>query len=109
MNIYCRLPPDCTPHLSVEARLINFLLRRYRKIGRIARPVHDANTSVSVDFGLGLIQVLDFDETNQVLTTSVWKRFVRNLFSNQSKTPSKNETYIVIIYYEIGWLKYLVD
>ena len=45
-------------------------------MGRIARPVHNANISVDVEFGLGLIQVLDFDETNQVLTTSVWKRFV---------------------------------
>ena len=77
------LPADCIPELSVEARLTNYLLRRYRQVGRIARPVHNATSSVDVEFGLGLIQVLDFDETNQVLTTSVWKRFVSLLAKSQ--------------------------
>lgn len=51
-------------------------MERYKKVGNIARPVENAMRTVKVEFGLALIQILDFDETNQVLTTNVWKRYV---------------------------------
>lgn len=37
-----------------------------------SRPVKNASHSVSVTFALGLNQLLDLDEKNQVLSTSVW-------------------------------------
>lgn len=36
----------------------------------------NASQTVKIEFGLALIQILDFDETNQVLTSNVWKRYV---------------------------------
>ncbi|GFO36506.1 neuronal acetylcholine receptor subunit alpha-10 [Plakobranchus ocellatus] len=37
-----------------------------------SRPVKNASHSVTITFALGLNQLLDLDEKNQVLTTSVW-------------------------------------
>ncbi|CAD5124154.1 DgyrCDS12454 [Dimorphilus gyrociliatus] len=62
--------------LSEESRISFHLMERYKKVGNIARPVENAMKTVKVEFGLALIQILDFDETNQVLTTNVWKRYI---------------------------------
>ena len=59
--------------------MTRFLSRRYKKAGRIARPVLNSTQTIRVEFGMALIQILDFDETNQVLATNVWKRYVSRL------------------------------
>ena len=63
-------------HSSEESRLVQFLMKKYRQSGVIARPVINSSETLVVEFALALIQILDFDETNQVLTTNVWKRYV---------------------------------
>ncbi|ELT96539.1 hypothetical protein CAPTEDRAFT_52979, partial [Capitella teleta] len=67
-------PEDELPR-SYESRLIHFLLKRYKRAGTFARPLLNSSATTKVEFALALIQILDFDETNQVLTTNVWKRY----------------------------------
>lgn len=67
---------DREMEFSHESRLINCLLDRYEHVTTLARPVSDSGSNVVVDFGISLIQILDFDEINQVLTTSIWKNYV---------------------------------
>ncbi|XP_029643592.1 neuronal acetylcholine receptor subunit alpha-10-like isoform X1 [Octopus sinensis] len=54
---------------GVERRLFAQLFDNYNSL---SRPVRNASSTVSVDFGLSLNQILDLDEKNQVLTTAVW-------------------------------------
>ena len=63
-------------HLSHESRLINCLLDRYARVTTLARPVKDSSSNVVVEFGVSLIQILDFDEIKQIVTTSMWKNYV---------------------------------
>ena len=63
-------------HLSHESRLINCLLDRYARATTLARPVKDSSANVVVEFGVSLIQILDFDEIKQIVTTSMWKNYV---------------------------------
>lgn len=65
---------------SHESRLVRFLSERYARAGRVARPLRNSSHTLRVEFALVLIQILDFDETNQVLTTNVWKRYVSSPF-----------------------------
>ncbi|GFR89970.1 neuronal acetylcholine receptor subunit alpha-9-like precursor [Elysia marginata] len=53
-----------------------------------SRPVKNASHSVSVTFALGLNQLLDLDEKNQVLTTSVW---IYEEWQDEMLTWSPNE------------------
>lgn len=62
--------------MSEEKRLIKKLLHDYEKVGLIGRPVRNTSDTINVYYGLGLIQILDLDEKNQVLTTNVWNTFV---------------------------------
>ncbi|ESO84739.1 hypothetical protein LOTGIDRAFT_80104, partial [Lottia gigantea] len=57
---------------SAEKLLIKKLLERYSKQGRFGRPVVNTSDSLTVYFGLSLIQILDVDETNQVLKSNIW-------------------------------------
>ncbi|KAK2141523.1 hypothetical protein LSH36_1087g00002 [Paralvinella palmiformis] len=66
---------DDTYQQSDESRLASFLMSRYARAGRIARPLRNSSMTMTVEFSLALIQILDFDETNQVLTTNTWKRY----------------------------------
>lgn len=52
-----------------EQRLLMKLLNNYNSN---VRPVINSNHSVPVTFGISLIQVMDMDEKNQVLTLNVW-------------------------------------
>ena len=61
--------------MSDEKRLINMLLSKYNRVGKQGRPVINISETVTVYFGVGLIQ-LDLDEKNKVLTMSMWTRFV---------------------------------
>ena len=56
-----------------------FLQERYLRAGKVARPVRNSSQNLRIEFALVLIQILDFDETNQVLTTNVWKRYVSTM------------------------------
>ena len=62
--------------LSDEKRLIKHLLDNYKKVGKVGRPVYNTSATVSVEYGVALVQILDLDEKNQVLTTNVWSRYV---------------------------------
>ena len=63
--------------MSDEKLLIKHLLDQYEKVGVIGRPVYNTSETIKVYYGLALIQILDLDEKNQVLTTNVWSRYVR--------------------------------
>ena len=62
--------------LSDEKRLIKRLLEQYETVGIVGRPVYNTSETIQVFYGLALIQILDLDEKNQVLTTNVWSRYV---------------------------------
>jgi len=62
--------------LSDEKRLIKHLLRSYQRVGVVGRPVYNQSDTIKVRYGLQLIQILEMDEKNQVLTTNVWSRYV---------------------------------
>lgn len=62
--------------MSDEKRLIKYLLENYERVGIVGRPVYNTSETVRVNYGLALIQILDLDEKNQVLTTNVWSRYV---------------------------------
>ena len=65
--------------MSQEKRLITELLTNYAKMGKMGRPVAFDNETIKVYYGLSLIQILDLDERNQVLTTNVWATYVSEL------------------------------
>ncbi|KAK2169881.1 hypothetical protein LSH36_6g07005, partial [Paralvinella palmiformis] len=62
--------------LSNEKRLIKHLLDNYERVGKVGRPVFNTTDTITVQYGLALIQILDLDEKNQVLTTNCWSRYV---------------------------------
>ena len=68
---------DMLSAVSDEKRLIKYLLDSYREVGVIGRPVANISTTIKVNFGLALVQLLNLDEKNQVLTTNMWSRYVR--------------------------------
>ena len=67
---------DVVSGLSDEKRLIKYLLDNYENVGVIGRPVLNTSATITVYFGLALIQILDLDEKNQILNTNVWSRYV---------------------------------
>ena len=62
--------------LSDEDQLIKHLLHMYKRRGRYGRPVKHFNDSVKIQFNMQLIQIMDLDEKEQVLTLNVWDRYV---------------------------------
>ena len=62
--------------ISHEAMLIRYLLHRLYHFGMLARPLLNSSHAVSVQFGMALVQILDFDETRQLIVTHVWKSYV---------------------------------
>lgn len=62
--------------MSLEKKLITDILSNYAKMGKMGRPVAFDNETLKVYYGLSLIQILDLDERNQVLTTNVWATYV---------------------------------
>ena len=63
--------------ISDESRLIHFLMWKYSSFGTMARPILDSAQPVQVFFRMILVQILDFDETKQILISNVWKSYVR--------------------------------
>uniref|UniRef100_A0A5K3FXG1 Neur_chan_LBD domain-containing protein n=1 Tax=Mesocestoides corti TaxID=53468 RepID=A0A5K3FXG1_MESCO len=53
------------------SRLYDVLMNR-QQYNKLLRPVTNANNTLTVYFGLGLLQLMDLDEVNQILTTNVW-------------------------------------
>ena len=66
--------------LSDEKRLIKKLLEDYETVGKVGRPVYNTSQKIVVNYGLALVQILDLDEKNQVLTTNVWGRYVSTFY-----------------------------
>ncbi|KAK3089763.1 hypothetical protein FSP39_006302 [Pinctada imbricata] len=61
--------------ISEEDRLLRHLFRGYEHRSIYSRPVHNFNHTVTVRFGLQLIQIMDLDERNQILTLNVWSHY----------------------------------
>ena len=61
--------------MSAEKRVIQMLMEKYSRVGKMGRPVRNTSHPVLVHFGLGLIQ-LDLNEKDKVLTMSMWTRYV---------------------------------
>ncbi|KAL5963456.1 Acetylcholine receptor subunit beta-like 2 [Taenia solium] len=55
-----------------EASRLYDVLMNQQGYNKILRPVSHANETLTVFFGLGLLQLMDLDEVNQILTTNVW-------------------------------------
>ena len=70
--------------MSDEKRLIKHLLDEYEVIGIVGRPVLNINETMKVHYGLALIQILDLNEKDQILTTNVWCRYVGSSFQSSS-------------------------
>ena len=62
--------------MSDEKRLIKRLLTNYDDVGVVGRPVLNHSQMIRVKYGLSLIQILDLNEKDQVLTTNVWSKYV---------------------------------
>jgi len=58
--------------LSDEARLINTLRDRYKKIGRAARPVQNSSMPVKVRLSIMLYQLINVVEAEQFITLKLW-------------------------------------
>jgi len=63
--------------LSDEARLAGALIRRYRKIGKVARPVANSSMPVEVRLSVMLYQLVGVDEHEQFITLKLWIHMVR--------------------------------
>ena len=81
--------------MSDESRLIQFLLYKYSKSGTMARPVLDSSQAVQVYFRMILVQILDFDETKQILISNVWKSYVSILIVKGSLLDVNNNNIYV--------------
>ncbi|CAG5131102.1 unnamed protein product, partial [Candidula unifasciata] len=61
--------------MSHEKRLIRDLIGNYSERGKMGRPVQDQNETITIFYGMSLIQILDLDEKNQILSTNVWATY----------------------------------
>ncbi|XP_020901360.2 neuronal acetylcholine receptor subunit alpha-10 [Exaiptasia diaphana] len=77
-NEFCSL--EANKLQSPEEKVINFILENYRQE---ARPVINPNSTVSVEFGLELVQLVNVNDRHQMITTNVW---VRQKWENQLLT-----------------------
>ncbi|XP_026220480.1 neuronal acetylcholine receptor subunit alpha-7 isoform X1 [Anabas testudineus] len=63
----------CFVHDSLQGvyqrRLYKELMKNYNPL---ERPVHNDSHSLTVHFSFSLLQIMDVDEKNQVLTTNIW-------------------------------------
>lgn len=58
--------------MTDENRLIKEIMKKYSYRGTYSRPVEKYNDRMTVKFGLQLVQIIDLDEKEQVLTINVW-------------------------------------
>lgn len=59
-----------------EKRLIRHLLQVYERAGVVGRPVFNTSKVLDVRFGITLIQIIDLNERDQILTLNVWNNYV---------------------------------
>jgi len=62
--------------ISDESRLIGELMYRYRKIGKVARPVLNSSMPVEVRLSVMLYQLVNVDEHEQFITLKLWIHMV---------------------------------
>ncbi|XP_067672728.1 neuronal acetylcholine receptor subunit alpha-10-like [Haliotis asinina] len=63
------------PTLSYEDQLVKEILHKYRVRGKYGRPVRRFNDTLKVAFGIQLIQIMDLNEKDQILTLNVWDQY----------------------------------
>ncbi|XP_039894698.1 neuronal acetylcholine receptor subunit alpha-7-like [Simochromis diagramma] len=56
-----------------QRRLYKELMKNYNPL---ERPVSNDSHSLTVHFSFSLLQIMDVDEKNQVLTTNIWLQLV---------------------------------
>ncbi len=66
---------EITATISQEKRLLRFLMKRYRLVGKTGPPVLNSSKPVTVKFALALIK-LELDEKTKMLVTSMWTRHI---------------------------------
>ena len=71
--------------------MIKQLVQHYEQQGRNGRPVADHQDSMTVNFSLSLIQIMDIDEKNQVLKINVWYHYVSFCTCNLQTEKITNE------------------
>ena len=62
--------------ISDEARLTGSLIHRYRRIGKVARPVVNSSMPVDVRLSVMLYQLVSVDEHEQFITLKLWIHMV---------------------------------
>ncbi|XP_018538998.2 neuronal acetylcholine receptor subunit alpha-7 [Lates calcarifer] len=84
----------CTVKVSLQGpnqhRLYDDLMANYSPL---VRPVSNDSETLTVKFGLSLMQIMDVDEKNQVLTTNIWLQLYWDdhyLRWNESDYPGVN-------------------
>ena len=56
--------------------MISMLHKKLAAVNKYTRPVSDIDKPLQLELGFGLVQLLEFDELNQVITTYGWMRQV---------------------------------
>ena len=63
--------------MSFERKLLRNVIKNYKcDECRVARPVEREPETMSVEFGIALIQVVELDEKRQTVTTHMWEYHV---------------------------------
>ena len=48
----------------------------------------EQNDTIVIEYGLSLIQILDLDERNQILSTNVWATYVSTVEGLETSSPT---------------------
>ena len=73
MSLFCR---GKSRYPSAEARLVKHLLGRYGDEPRMVRPVLNSSEPLTVRMTLSLVQILDINEKEQMLSAIYWMHLV---------------------------------
>lgn len=65
--------------MSYEDYLVNYVLDAYKARSKHGRPVLNFNDTLTVKFAIQLLQIVDLDEQDQVLTLNIWDQYVSAL------------------------------
>ncbi|CAL1545668.1 unnamed protein product [Lymnaea stagnalis] len=71
----CLQQTQSVVQMSHEKRLIKDLIGNYSERGKMGRPVQEQSDKITIKYGMSLIQIVDLDERNQILTTNVWPTY----------------------------------
>ena len=74
---FTHIPPSHfrSTEMSDEKLLVRNLMKHYKSVGQIGRPVRNTSQPITVEFGLGLIK-MDIMEKENMMTMSAWTRYV---------------------------------